>query len=175
MPALLTAWFETLRDGIPLNSILSAGSAFVTGYFWLVKMRQERAGLRLYQAAGFRPDRLQCSDVPGKGKATWYGEIFLANPSTLPSTVISLRISLFWKGQWIDGKRVIEKKDDLPWAVEPLRVLSRSLGCSFDVDEGTTREQLQVNQRLRLTLTTVDGRERTQELDTHGPAVARAA
>jgi hypothetical protein len=165
----------SLFHQIPYNSLLSVGSALITGYFWLVKMQRERAGLQLYQAGGFRPDRLQCSNVPGKEKATWYGEIFLANPSTLPSTVIHARIELFWKGQWIEGKRVMEKKDDLPWAVEPLRVLNRSLGCAFEVEEGTQREQLQQNHRLRFTLTLVDGRTAVRELDTQGPAVAQAA
>ena len=37
--------------------ILSAGSSLVTGYFWLVKMNRERAGVRLYRVADFRPDR----------------------------------------------------------------------------------------------------------------------
>ena len=105
MASLFTSLFDALQDGITFNSLLSVGSAAVTGYFWLVKAQRERAGLELYHAGRFRPDRLQCSNTPGKEKATWYGEIFLANPSTLPGTVIGLRIELFWKGQWIEGTR----------------------------------------------------------------------
>jgi hypothetical protein len=160
---------------VNLSMLLSVGSSVVTGYFWLVKMRQERAGLQLYRAAGFRPDRLQCSDQPGKEKAVWYGEVFLANPSTLPAAVVRFGVQLFWKGRWLDGSLIMEKKDGMPWTVEPLRVLARSFGCAFHVEEGTTREQLLPSHRLRFTLVTVEGRSRTYEIETSDPAPALAA
>jgi hypothetical protein len=162
---------------IKMETLISLSSACLTGYLWLVKMRRETAGLKLYQPAAFRADRRQCSREPGKEKATWYGDIFIANPSSLPRTVIRSRIELLWKGQWIEGKWILEKKDDLPWAVEPLRVLTRGLGLSFDVDEGTPAEELQANHRIRLTLVTLDGRKLVQQIETCGPSAvsARAA
>lgn len=170
MPSLVSAVAELCKDAnLPL--LLSVGSSVVTGYFWLVKMNRERAGLRLLQAGAFRPDRLQCSDVPGMDKATWYGELFLTNPSTLPAVVVRFQVQLHWQGTWIDGRLVLEKKDDVPWVVEPLRVLARSFGCSFAVPAGTTREQLQQPHRLRFTWLTVDGRQHSTEIDTCAPAV----
>jgi hypothetical protein len=174
------AWLDpSLLSGFPgaikMETLMSFGSACLTGYFWLTKIRRENARLRLIQPAAFRADRRQCSRVPGKEKATWYGEIFLANPATSLQTVIAAKIELFWKGQWIEGKWVLEKKDDLPWAVEPLRVFTRNLGLSFDVDEGTAPDTLQENHRIRLTLTTLDGRKVVQEIETHGPAALACA
>ena len=123
-------------------------------------------GLKLYRVADFRPDRLQCCDAPGKEKATWYGEIYLANPSSLPAAVVRFQVQLRWGDRWIDGKLVMEKKDDMPWTVEPLRVLARGVGCSFPVEEGTTREQLLQPHKLRFIWITVDGRKQVQDIDT---------
>jgi hypothetical protein len=162
-------------QGLNLPLVLSLGSSVVTGYFWLVKMNQERAGVGLFRVADFRPDRLQCSDVPGMEKATWYGEVFLANRSTLPAAVIRFQVELLWNGRWLPGKLVLEKKDDVPWTVEPLRVLARSFGCAFAVDQGTTREQLARPHRLRFTYLTLDGRRRRQEVVTCQPAAALRA
>jgi hypothetical protein len=162
-------------NNVNVSMLLSVASTVVTGYFWLVKMRRERAGLHLYRAAAFRPDRLQCSELPGKEKAVWYGEVFLANPSTLPAAVVRLGVQLFWKGRWLDGSLVMEKKDGLPWTVEPLRVLARSFGCAFAVEQGTTREQLLQPHQLRFTLVTVDGCIRTYPMETSEPAGALAA
>jgi hypothetical protein len=164
--APLAPCFAGVLGDFNFQSFLAVGSACVTGYFWLVRMNQERAGLKLYRVADFRPDRLQCCDAPGKEKATWYGEIYLANPSTLPAAVVACRVQLLWHGRWMDGKLVMEKKDDLPWTVEPLRVLARSFGCAFPVEEGTTREQLLKPHKLRFTWTTVDGRSQRQDIDT---------
>jgi hypothetical protein len=173
--ASLWTSFLGLWDSLSLQAVLSVGSAGITAYFWLVKMNRERAGLRLYRVADFRPDRLQCSQVAGTEKATWYGELCLANPSSLPAVIVQARVQLCWQGKWLDGKMVLEKKDDVPWTLEPLRVLSRSFGCAFLVAEGTTREQIQQAQRLRFTFTTVDGRHRIKEITTANPAPALAA
>ncbi len=166
MSSLIASSLGGVLGDINVQTFLAVGSACVTAYFWLVKMNQERLGLKLYRVADFRPDRLQCSDLPGKEKATWYGEIYLANPSTLPAAVVRFRVQLLWGGRWIDGKLVIEKKDDLPWTVEPLRVLARGFGCSFPVEEGTTREQLSQPHKLRFIWITVDGRKQVQDVET---------
>jgi hypothetical protein len=118
---------------------------------------------------------LQCSNVPGKAKAVWYGDLCLANPANLPAAIVRLQVKLRWDGQWLDGQLVLEKKDDVPWTVEPMRVLSRSLGFAFQVEETTAREKLVGPQRLRLLLTTVDGRTRVEEITTCSPAPALAA
>ena len=165
MPSLVASLAGFLGD-FNVQAFLTVGSAGITAYFWLVKMNQERAGLKLYRVADFRPDRLQCSEIPGKEKATWYGEIYLANPSTLPAAVVRFQVQLLWGGRWIDGKLVIEKKDDMPWTVEPLRVLARGFGCSFPVEEGTTREQLLRPHKLRFLWIMVDGRKQVQDIDT---------
>jgi hypothetical protein len=170
--ASLGAFFAGFRDGLSLQALLSLGSAGLTAYFWLVKARRDRAGLRLVRLGDFRPDRPQCSDVPGTERAVWYGGICLANPSTLPAVVVQVRVQLHWQGRWLDGRLVLEKKDDVPWAVEPLRVLSRSLGCAFLVKEGTAREELARPQRLRFTLVTVDGRAQALKLVTCDAAPA---
>jgi hypothetical protein len=154
---------------VDVSLLLSIGSSLLTGYFWLVKMNQERAGLRLYRLTEFRPDRLQCSDVPGTERATWYGDVVLANPSTLPSVVVQCQVQLLWQGVWLDGTRVLDKKEDVPWTIEPLRVLSRKFGCSFLVAAETPRERLQSMQRLRFILTTVDGRRQVAEMQTRDP------
>ncbi len=175
------AWLDpSLLAGFPgvikMETLMSFGSACLTGYFWLTKIRRENARLRLIQPAPFRADRRQCSRTPGKEKATWYGDIFLANPATSLRTVIAAKLELFWQGQWVEGKWMLEKKDDLPWVIEPLRVFTRNLGLSFDVDEGTPAEQLPANHRIRLTLTTLDGRQVVQYIETRDPtALARAA
>ena len=162
----LTPCFAGFLGEFNLQTVLAVGSACVTAYFWLVKMNQERAGLKLYRVADFKPDRLQCSDAPGKEKATWYGEVYLANPSSLPAAVVRFQVQLLWEGKWIDGKLVIERKDDLPWTVEPLRVVARSFGCSFTVNQGTVKEQLLTPHKVRFTWTTVDGRKQSQDIDT---------
>jgi hypothetical protein len=164
------AWVSELCKELNLSLLLSVASSVITGYFWLVKMNRERAGLRLYRVADFRADRLQCSDLPGSERATWYGDIVLANPSTLPAVVVYCQLQLWWQGQWLDGTRVMEKKDDVPWTVEPMRVLTRSFGCSFLVAAGTPRERLLAPQRLRFQWTTVDGRRHTAEIDTRSAA-----
>jgi hypothetical protein len=69
----------------------------------------------------------------------------------------------------------MDKKDGLPWTVEPLRVLARGFGCAVQVEEGATREQLLQSHRLRFTLVTVDGRARTYDIETPDPASALAA
>ncbi len=161
-----------------VQTLLAVGSASLTGYLWLTKLNRERAGLKLYRAVDFRPDRLQCSDKAGKEKATWYGEILLANPSTLPIAVVRFQVRLLWRGRWIDGRTVMERKDDVPWTVEPLRVLARGFGCAFDVEEGTVREQLLRPHKLRFTWTTVDGRNQCQDIDTglaSAPSALKAA
>jgi hypothetical protein len=175
-PAMtLLAAVPDVVNNVNLSMFLSVASSCVTGYFWLVKMRRERAGLQLYRAAGFRPDRLQCSDLPGKAKAVWYGEVFLANPSTLPAAVVRFGVQLLWKGRWIDGALVMDKKDGVPWTVEPLRVLARGFGCAFQVEECATREQLLQSHRLRFTLVTVDGRARRYDIEMSDPSPALAA
>jgi hypothetical protein len=158
------------------QTLIAVGSACITAYFWLVKMNKELAGLKLYRAADFKPDRLQCCDAAGKEKATWYGEIYLANPSSLPSAVVGFRVQLMWRREWVDGKLVMERKEDLPWTVEPLRVLAKSFGCAFPVEQGTTREDLLKPRRLRFSWTTVDGRKQSQEIETSmAPALKLAA
>ena len=114
MHALLASVPQSLAESwqnLNMSMLLSVASSCVTGYFWLIKMNQERTGLRLYRLADFRPDRLQCCDAPGKEKATWYGEILLANPSILPRAVLRLQVELFWKGCWLPGQLVLERRD----------------------------------------------------------------
>ena len=94
--ASLAPCFAGVLGDFNLQTVLAVGSACITGYFWFVKMNQERAGLRLYRVADFKPDRLQCSDAPAKEKATWYGEIYLANPASLPAAVVRFQVQLFW-------------------------------------------------------------------------------
>jgi len=169
MPSFFSWPVACLADWIGdfnVQSFLAVGSACLTAYFWLVKMSRDGAGLKLYRAADFRPDRPQCGDAPGTAKAVWYGEIFFANPSTLPAAVVGFRVQLLWHGRCIDGALVMEQKDGLPWTVEPLRVLARSFGCAFAVEEGITREQLQKPHMLRFTWTTVDGRTWSQDVNT---------
>ena len=171
-------WFEEMSwiDAFANASmILSVTSTCVTFYFWLVKMNRERMGLRLYRMATFKPDRLQCSTVPGTAKAIWYGEILITNPSTMPTAVINCRVQLYWKGEWRDGTLQMEKKDAVPWTVEPLRVLARSFGCCFLVDENTPQDALQGPQRLRFLLETVDGRTSTLEIQSCDAAQAATA
>ena len=168
----MSSLFAGFLGEFNVQSFLAVGSACMTGYLWLTRLNRERAGLKLYRTADFRPDRLQCSDKAGKEKATWYGEILLANPATLPAAVVRFRVQLLWRGRWIDGRTVTERKDDVPWTVEPLRVLARSFGCAFDVEEGTTREQLLTPHKLRFTWTTVDGRCQCQDVETSAASAA---
>jgi hypothetical protein len=162
----LAATGTSLMQALNVPMLLSVGSSVVTGYFWLIKMNQERAGLQLHRVGDFRPDRLQCCDVPGMETATWYGEIILANPSTLPRSVVGFQADLFWKGRWVPAKLVMEKKENVPWTVEPLRVLTRNFGCAIPVELGTTREQLLQPHRLRFTLLMLDGRRQVREATT---------
>jgi hypothetical protein len=174
LTASLAPVFASFLGEFNVQTLFAVGSTCITVYFWLIKMNRERAGLKLYRVADFRPDRLQCSDKPSKEKATWYGEIYLANPSTLPIAVVRFQAQLLWRGRWIDGRMVMERKDDVPWMVEPLRVLARGFGCAFDVEEGTAREQLLRPHKLRFTWTTVDGRHRSQEVETSLTAASAA-
>ena len=130
LTASLAPVFASFLGEFNVQTLFAVGSTCITVYFWLIKMNRERAGLKLYRVADFRPDRLQCSDKPSKEKATWYGEIYLANPSTLPIAVVRFQAQLLWRGRWIDGRMVMERKDDVPWMVEPLRVLARGFGCA---------------------------------------------
>jgi hypothetical protein len=164
--ALVVGAVADFLQGLNLPLVLSIGSSCITGYFWLVKMNQERAGVRMFRAGDFRPDRLQSANEPGKEKATWYGEVFLTNRSTLPAAVLQFQPELFWKGRWLPGKLVLEKKDNVPWTIEPLRVLARSFGCAFLVEEGTPREQLLQAHQLRFTFVTLDGCQRVQVIET---------
>jgi hypothetical protein len=177
MPAFaspLSGLIEVVQQ-LNLPLFLSIASSCLTFYFWLVKLNRERAGLRLYRLVPFRPDRLQCSPVPGSARAIWYGDIFLANPSTLPAAVVRCRVQLDWKGSWRDGSLQLEKKEDVPWVVEPLRVFVRTFGCCFQVEEETPREQLQKPHRLRFLLETVDGRTHVQEIQTCDAAPAQGS
>jgi hypothetical protein len=175
--ASLFSWLNEVGQTLNVSLLLSIASSCATFYFWLVKWNRERAGIALYRLAAFRPDRLQCSTMAGKARAIWYGDVFLANPSTLPAAVVRCRVQLWWNGDWRDGTLQMEKKDDVPWVVEPLRILARSFGCCFLVDEGTQRERLQQPQRIRFMLDTVDGRMHTHELETcdAAPIAAQAA
>jgi hypothetical protein len=155
-----------LMDTTNLSFLLSVMTSVFTGYCWLFQMNRDRAPLRLYRASPFRPDRLQSSPLPGKETATWYGEIGLANPSSLPRSVIGVEVELRWRGTWLPGRLVLDSKVGVPWTVEPLRVLNRSFGCAFPVDEGTPREALTAPQQLRFTLIMIDGRRRAHEIST---------
>jgi len=162
----LATILDNLTRNFNLQMLLSVGSACVTGYFWLVKANRERAGLCLYRTGDFRLDRPQCCDAAEKEKAIWYGAICVANPSTLPALVVQARVQLRFEGRWLDGQLVQEKKDEAPWTIEPLRALSRSLGCAFQVPEGAVQDRLQGPQQLRFVFTLADGRQRVHALVT---------
>jgi hypothetical protein len=171
---IASAWSHVVGLFGPMNAqlLLSVGSACLTGYYWLLKVGKERAGLTIYRTDDFKPDRPQGSRTPGKETAVWYGGLCLANPATVPAVVVRAEVRLLWDGGWVEGRLVQDAKDGPPWTVEPLRIVSHRLGLAFPVPEGTPRERLLGPQRFQFTLVTSDGRKRVRELRACDPPPA---
>lgn len=160
-----------LANAIPpeVNAILAVGSAAVTAYFWLIKANRERAGVKVYQIGKFRADRrtVPASEAPTKYRLWWSGDLFFANRSTLPSAIIGAEVSVFFRGQWIDGDFGWGEGAELPWNLPPLSVEKKPVAAFLKVQDEVEWDEVQKPHKLRFRFSTVDGRQFTKEVETN--------
>jgi hypothetical protein len=150
-------------DGLAdlMKLAFSAGSLGVTAYFWFVRVNRERVSVGIFPAYGF-----EGTLEPG-GVAVWTGKVFLCNRSILPTAIISGEVELWWKQRWRKGRFYANDGHELPWNLPPSQVFAKQMSVAFDLGEGTPRERVYANRRLRFTFTTIEGYRVSGELQTH--------
>ena len=124
---------------LSMESVLSVMSAAMTGYFWLVKARREKARLQFFQLHGFRAS-LRRGDEEKKTRRLCLsqvdaGGVLVANDSTRQNSIIRFDCYLRHRGQQIKGTWGYVDNDKPPWNIPPESTISLSLACFFEVPE----------------------------------------
>ena len=108
-------------------------TALATCYFWLVKARQEKPHLRIYQAEGQVPGHAQssCSDPI---KLTFEAKSVVANYSSLPNAVLGVNTWVKMRdGSWQEAETRLDPKTPLPLNIPPLQTVRLDLGLTIAV------------------------------------------
>ena len=127
---------ETLLAKITPQSVMSAFSAAVTGYFWLVKARKERPSFSVFQLHGFRPSLRRGEDDQTKRLSliqTDPGGTLIVNHSIRQNSIIKHDSFIRYGGKTIKGHFGWVNDDRPPWNIGPESTISLSLACFFDV------------------------------------------
>lgn len=129
---------ETLLAKITPQGVMSAFSAGVTGYFWLIKARKERPRLSVYQLQSFRPSLRRGPDEQTKRLSlvqTEPGGVLIANHSIRQNSIIRHDSFIRYGGRTIRGTFGWVNDDRPPWNIGPESTISLSLACFFDVPD----------------------------------------
>lgn len=153
-------WFFAQLPTAPLSveTILSLGSASMTAYFWLVKARQERPRLRIFQLGGFRATvRRGSTDQNSKSLGLTQLDdtgVLIANDSTRQNSIVRFDCFLKHQGSWLKGRWGYVNDDKPPWNIPPESAISMNMACFFDVPEDYETPQ---NAEFRVEFVTVSG------------------
>jgi hypothetical protein len=169
MPALLS---QVALPTMTVETVLSVLSATVTGYFWLVRSRQERPNLKIFQLRDFRATARQ-TDSEKKTKRlsltqVELGGVLIANHSIRQNSVVRFDCHLFYQGFWLKGSWGYLNDDKPPWNIPPHSTIAISPACFFEVPEDfEVPDDLQV----RVEFITVSGRRFRHTFSLHAPEV----
>jgi hypothetical protein len=112
---------------------VSIVTALATFYFWLVKARQEKPQLRIYQAEAQLPGHAQssCSDPI---KLSFEAKSVVANYSSLPNAVLAVNTWVKMRdGSWQEAETRLDPKTPLPLNVPPLQTVRLDLSLTIAV------------------------------------------
>ncbi len=166
MTALLA--LTSLSD-FPVDTCLAVGSAAMTGYFWLVRVRQEQPALSVHQLSNYRAT-LRRSETPGMQRLCLSqldtGGVLVANHSVRQNSVLKFACYLETPHGEIEGDWGWTGDDKPPWNVGPETTIPLSPACFFDVPEGYRAPD---DLRFRIELVTVSGRRFGHTLSLEAP------
>lgn len=159
------------QSSISPELLLSAGSAILTGYFWLVRSRRETPRLTFYQLQDFRAT-LRSSRDEKKAKRLGLTQIepcgvLVANNSTRQNSIVRFDCFLRHKGQQIRGSWGYVDDDQPPWNIAPESTISMRLACFFDVPENF---EIPDNLRFRVEFVTASGKRFSHLFSRQAPA-----
>ena len=122
-----------------VEMVLSVFSTVVTGYFWLVRARQERPNLKIFQLRDFRAT-LRSSEGERKAKRLnltpmELGGVLVANNSLRQNSIVRFDCQLSYAGGWLKGSWGYLNDDKPPWNIPPQTSIAISPACFFDVPE----------------------------------------
>ena len=142
-----------------VQSLMAAGSAAVTGYFWLMKANKERPDLKVYQLANYRAMlRRGTAEQPGKRLGLTQiepGGVMVANNSSRQNSIYRFDCYLKQPGGEIKGDWGWCHEDKPPWNIGPETTIAVSPACFFDVpDNYEVSDELE----FRIEFVTVSGK-----------------
>src|SRR5437773_4681954 len=132
---------EVMLPTMSVEMVLSVLSTVVTGYFWLVRSRQERPNLKIFQLRDFRTS-LRGGEGAGARKAKRLsltpmelGGVLVANNSLRQNSIVRFDCYLSYAGGWLKGSWGYLNDDKPPWNIPPQTSIAISPACFFDVPE----------------------------------------
>jgi hypothetical protein len=152
------------------ETVLSVLSAAVTGYFWLIRSRQERPHLDIFQLRDFRPT-FRHGDGAKKTKRlsltqVELGGLLIANHSVRQNSIVRFDCFLHDHGSWLKGTWGYMNEDKPPWNIAPNATIAISPACFFEVPESyEPPDDLQ----FRLEFITASGRRFAKKLSLRAP------
>jgi len=154
---------------LPVDTFLAVGSAAMTAYFWLVRVRQERPLLTIHQLADYRAS-LRRSDTPGKRRLCLSqidtGGVLVANHSVRQNSILRFDCFLQTAEGEIRGDWGWTGDDRPPWNIAPETTIALSPACFFEVPEDyQTPDELS----FRIELITVSDTRFAHELTLSAP------
>jgi hypothetical protein len=160
---------------VPTMSVemaLSVASAVVTGYFWLIRARQERPNLKVFQLRDFRAT-LRGGDSERKAKRLSLtpmetGGVLVANNSLRQNSIVRFDCYLQYAQGWLKGSWGYLNDDKPPWNIPPHTSIAISPACFFDVPEDF---EIGDDLSFRVEFVTASGRRFPQHLTLKAPAL----
>jgi hypothetical protein len=109
----------------------------MTSYFWMVRARQERPCLNVFQLGGFRTT-LRRRDKESQTKTLSItlcelGGVLVANNSIRQTSIIRFDCWLMHEGNWLKGRWGYMNEDKPPWNIGPETTIAINPACFFEV------------------------------------------
>jgi hypothetical protein len=141
-PSMLWLLAQLAVPTMSVEMALSAASAVVTGYFWLVRARQERPNLKIFQLRDFRAT-LRSREGEKKAKRLSLtpmetGGVLVANNSLRQNSIVRFDCYVQYEQGWLKGSWGYLNDDKPPWNIPPNSSIAISPACFFDVPEDFT-------------------------------------
>ena len=166
MPAPLA--LTSLSD-LPIDTFLAVGSATMTAYFWLVRVRQEQPQLTVHQLAGYRASMRHC-DTPGKKRLCLAqidtGGVLVANHSVRQNSILRFDCFVTIDGREVRGDWGWTGDDKPPWNIGPETAVALSPACFFEAPEAYEPPE---DLAFRIELITVSGRRFSSTMSLKAP------
>jgi hypothetical protein len=156
---MLSPLAQVAMPTMSVEMALSALSALVTGYFWLVRSRQERPSLKIFQIRDFRAT-LRGGEGERKTKRLSLtpmelGGVLVANNSLRQNSIVRFDCYLSYAQGWLKGSWGYLDDDKPPWNMSPHTSIAISPACFFDVPEDF---EVADDLRFRVEFVTASGR-----------------